>query len=168
MWSDWRNLDRKKIKWLKSIFKKSECNWLNFQNYISINIDKKELKIAVEQLSNIQQKTLLNKNVTLVKFVFSTGYRLIYFHNFYQILVGRKFFWPWNKWWIVKLFNINKIINKNIWITVNCIFLLDISDKFKTHVNEQYFNETKLSAGEIYCKIQQYQTKKFFELKLKW
>ena len=76
---------------MKNIFKKSECNRLNFQNYVFVNIDKEELKTAVKRSSNVEQKMLFNKNATFVKFVFLVNYRLTYFHDFYRILVEREF-----------------------------------------------------------------------------
>ena len=76
---------------MKGIFKEFECNRLNSQNYVSVNIDEEKLKTAVERSSNVQQKTLLNKNATLAEFVFSVDYRLTCFHNFHRILTEREF-----------------------------------------------------------------------------
>jgi hypothetical protein len=119
-WSDWRDLDKKKMKWLKNIFKEFECDRLNSQNYVSVSINEKKLRIVVEQSSNVQQKTLLSKNVTLVKLIFSIDYRLTCLHDFHRILVEREFLRSWNKWWVVKLFSINKVINEIFWIIANC------------------------------------------------
>ncbi len=56
--------------------KEFECDRLNSQNYVSVSINEEELRAAVEQSSNVKQKTLFRKDATIVELVFSAGYRL--------------------------------------------------------------------------------------------
>ena len=76
---------------MKNIFKKFECDRLNFQNHVFVNINEKELKTAVERSSNVQQKTLFNKNATFAELVFSIDYKLTCFHDFHRVLIEREF-----------------------------------------------------------------------------
>ena len=120
-WSDWRDLDKKKVEWLKGIFKESECNRLDPQNYVSVSIDEEELRAAVERSPNVQQETLLSTDATLAELVFPAGYRLTCLHGFHRVLAGREFLRPWDKWWVVKLFSIGKVMDESVRITANCI-----------------------------------------------
>ncbi len=76
---------------MKDIFKEFECDRLNSQNYVSVSINEKKLRAVVERSSNVQQKTLLNKNATFVEFVFSIDYKLTCLHEFHRVLIEREF-----------------------------------------------------------------------------
>ncbi|QKX63179.1 uncharacterized protein TRUGW13939_10348 [Talaromyces rugulosus] len=133
-----QGLDAKNLKRLDQMFRKNGCRRLVVDNHIPVIVSRQSLSTSLQRAGVSPQALRTMQPDQFPLLCFSTG-QLRGLHGRHRAQVGRKLLPPVDRWWTVDL------------------YLDDIDSHLKTNLIEEYSDQQKVTDGEIYRKIRQYE-----------
>ena len=164
-WNEPGEPDIKNVERLKKAIEK-DCRRLDARNHIVAIISQGDLDDAIRASRLSNGALLSNKGNDYAELVFPPGYRLECLHGRHRILAAKEALPLLDKWWTVDLYLSGTVL---LWSRVE--FRLtkpDISHKLKTWLTEEYSNEKKPGAGDIYRKVRQYHFERNPSFETRW
>ncbi|CBF84445.1 hypothetical protein AN9021.2 [Aspergillus nidulans FGSC A4] len=142
-------IDDKNVERLCGIFRKSGCRRFDVEHHIPATVSRNALAEALQKAGVPARALLLSSGEDTPFLTFSRG-QLVGLHGRHRLSAGARVLAPLERWWTVDL------------------FLDDISKDLRVSLVEEYSNQKKLTDGEIYWTIRQYESEGSSLLRQKW
>ena len=164
----WNELDEPDVENVER-FKKTiiqNCRQFDARNHILEIVSQSDLNNAIQIAESFTEALFNSASNDYPELVFPPGFRLECLHGRHRILAAKEALHSLNKWWTVDFYLFGMLLRRS---EVDFVLIrTDISDRLKIWLTEEYSNEKRPGAGDIYRKIRQYHFKKILNFEVRW